>query len=788
MKKFGALEQLSDFSDFGRYQQLREALQGRPGLLRQLRASPDGRHLLLLLAAERRLLSFDRLPRAAACCLERSWPSQHPHVAEILFVDAGGAESGAARPGDAPWVLVIAWENGRAEVWRYRQAGGWGQLQTLELCSSARARVASVCSHAGGVVWCEERPPAEGSGRASALFSYCICRRGLALQGRDVTLGPVNIVLHHSPQYRLLSSHRDVFFVPAASALGELSKLLLVWSPRAGKITVVSPSRGFIHSTSLALGESDFKKLLIECAGLLPSIETVEIHSLALSYCGDLLLLRKQGDIDLLQRNGAVRHVYSFSGLPLTSDEEVQMQIYGNTFASVLDRSLYLVDVSTGRLMEKKILNAEEMIFMKPSKDGNIQFLTKTGIYAIHFSNDGIGKGDNCRSEPALVEMVFEEACKYYQRRSLSNTKLTVETLKNGGMFQAPIALASILQSYKKENLHQSYTNLLSTLSSELQSYLSLELLKSHIIDASESSSQQYCEDLVDLEMSRLLNSDLDKENLAYINTVFNAFPKAAWKAIKRNLQLQWNGDGKLVARAVPDVWKKILGPSSLLQEANLNGALPLFELICQSLYKFKPAWLPSFVAELTQQQVSFSWNYGCKESSESVPLYKRALSVLTKRHDNTTHNDADIEIELLLCSERPKAIMQAVTILIHSRQWERVVEAALTYSKLSPVVNKDIFTTLLAQFAQHRELDSYLGKLWEICPRDMTATDILNIVLQHIPKSEEDQTPFPNSENQLTIGLLKPLLSRVLQYHSKSDIYVDVVQTPTFPPPTPPR
>lgn len=127
--------------------------------------------------------------------------------------------------------------------------------------------------------------------------------------------------------------------------------------------------------------------------------------------------------------------------------------------------------------------------------------------------------------------------------------------------------------------------------------------------------------------------------------------------------------------------------------------------------------------------------------------------------------------------------------LLIHLRRWQRVVEAAEKFSKLSPLLNKEIFTTLLAQFAQHRDLDPYLAALWELCPADLTVSDILSIVLQHLPSSAGDPAPFSAGGAPLTLALLKPLLHKVAQRQCTQDeLYADILQGPPFPPPAPPR
>ncbi|XP_010193139.1 PREDICTED: Hermansky-Pudlak syndrome 6 protein, partial [Mesitornis unicolor] len=690
------------------------------------------------------------------------------------------------------WVLALVWEHGRTEVWHFMVAMGWQLLQTLELCQGARARVISVCSQGASLVWCEERPPLDAhSDMSKCAFRFCVCTRALEVGEQGVRLGTVRMVLHNSPEYHVLASPQHVFLVPVTAGFATTSKFLLVWHPEKAKLTITAPSAGFIHSKVLhSSSESDFRKLLLGSVGRLPGLAPLDIYTSAMSNSGGLLLVSTKGAVNMVEPDGTQRHIFDLEGGALTQGSLVQLKTFGSILACVLAGVLYLVDQNSGRLIEKKILSMKEVHLLEsPGEEDSIQLLTQTGIYSFSFS-----KFEDCsRPEPCLVEMVFEEACRYYQRRSLSSSKLTVEKLKKGGVFQAPVALAAILRHslHQKQkparDLQDTYTKLLSTMSLELQSYMSLELLKTCVVCAPESEVESYCEELVEQEVSRVLHSDIDKDNLAYLNSIFVSFPKAAWKATRSCLQLQQNGDGLLVARATPEVWKKVLGAPQQ-EEVGQNGVVPLFELICTSFLRFKPKWLPSFV-ELTQQYVSISWAYSSKEGPEGrVPLYKRALGVLARKNKHSEGDD-EMELELLLCSKRPKAVLQALHLLICLKRWQRVVEVAEKFSKLSPLLNKEIFTTLLAEFAQHRELDPYLDTLWPLCPAELTASDILTVVLKHLPHTQEDPMPFSSEENQLTVGLLKPLLQRVVQRPCIQDeMYSDALQSPTFPPPTPPR
>ncbi|KAM5141262.1 BLOC-2 complex member HPS6 [Mantella aurantiaca] len=767
MMQFGPAELVSDYGDFGRPQALREALQGQPEH-RRLFLSPDGRHLLVWLSPDRRLLSFLHLPAASSPpqpgdYLEHSWPAQSPPLCGLLFLQ---------RPGQ-PWYVSLVWESGRAEVLSPPQGASdksWAFLQSVDLCHGPRARVVSVCCSDGEeLLWCEERT-------TSNLFTYCLCRRSLLVTGRRVTLGTMTIVLHHSPLYTVVSSPSRVFMIPT---IGQHP--FLVYAPAEATITLSTLTAGAVHSKALTEGDADYKKLTLEQVGALTHRANTEVRHSTAAGAGRLLVMTSAGRVHLLHEDGTVRHIFDLEG-NLPANAQVSMAVSGDALVCAVGVALYIVDVRTGRLVAKQPLDAGEVFLLKVLESKEIQLLTKAGVYKI---SRAAGAGGSGTAESALMDMVYGEACKYYQRRSLSSAKLTAQSLKENGMFQAPITLSAILNCQKNRNPKEvsKYSDLLSNINNELQSFQSLELLKSRIVGMPGADVSKYCDELVDLEITRLLQMDLDRDCLVYINFLFNTFPKSAWISVRNNFQFQQNSDGKLVVRATADLWKKALSPLPLAsRESRQNGVYPLFEVICQSLCTYKPKWLPGFVQH-AQECSGLYRNFTAKENCEGAPLYKRALSILSKRKDNT---NVELEVELLLCSGRPQAIIQAIHTLIRLQRWERVMEETLRYSQLNPLIKKDVFITLLVEFVTHRQLDSYVPQLCEIYPEDLTATDILRIILQNMPKTPANPPPFTGDGGaHLTIGLLKPLLNKVLQNQVRRD---DNFPSPTFPPTTPQR
>ncbi|XP_069394368.1 BLOC-2 complex member HPS6 [Paralichthys olivaceus] len=879
------LEQLSDFGDYTGGGELGEALEAADNGLSDVRMSPDGRHVHVILPKPKAgLVTFDKYVRAQPVhnqkkldlCSTRAVP-----IVDVLYLDHNNNNNNHSSSRDA---VAVVYENGKAEFWRFQESkAGWQLLQTSDLCNSPRARVVSVCVCSNLIIWCEERPPSESSpalGPTRNKFRYCVCRRDFEVEEGAVSLGGVKIALHNNPKYTLVSSGEYVHLLPdlKVKPLLSISKFFLSWFPRHDSFRISTTCKNTALK-KLSAKESDFKRLVTDSLGVLSTLEPPEIYDVSPTGCGGLLLLLSTGWLCLLQKDGMLRQVYKQADNCLAKyGTHTSLCMYQDTAALLVGQNLHLIDVNSGRELEKIVLKREGLLYVNQADKQTPHLLSETGLFlAVNKETDP--RNCNYKVKPSditaecihpgalLVEAVFEEACKYYQQRSLSSTQLTVDTLKKGGRFQAPISLASILGNYISTGSRQKGSEvsqnggggcmagqdkLMGSLEAELKALVSLEELKGSLVRGSVKEVEAVCEILVEKEVARLLSSsELDKEPLLYLNSIFSIFPCQAWRAAQAALQLHHNGEGTLSSSAPTDVWKTVLGPASASRSPvalrlssggpkhnhSLKGdhtanckvkspsstspaALPVFELLCHSVFHFQPSWLPRFL-ELAQRQqgsaglglslASSSWNFtggrGREGGENNVPLYKRALGVLSHLCSDGDQQQ-NLEVELLLVSGRPNAILQAMRVLIAKQKWERVMQVAQTFCKQSPLLNKEIFTTLLCEVALHRELDPYLDLLWTLCPEDLTVTTIINLVLKSLPPpntpssctssssfsmsatTSSSPAPFADSHsNQLTIGLLKPLLRKVLQRETKpSQHYADILQSPLFPPPAPPR
>ncbi|XP_061601122.1 BLOC-2 complex member HPS6 [Cololabis saira] len=854
------LEELSDFGDYLGEQQLLETLSDTNSL-NNVRVSPDGRHVHIILRKPQvGLMTFDKYERPQLAqnqkrldlCLKAAVP-----IVDIVYLDPCCNKNSTRA---AAVVVVVIYENGKAEFWKFQ--AGWHLLQMSDLCNSPRARVVSVGACSNLIIWCEERPPSESSALSSTRnkLRFCVCRRDFELEEGAVILGGVKITLHNNPKFTVISSGEYVHFLPDLKLKPLIiSKFFLSWSPHHDSLTVSTTCKNTPIKKHSAK-ESDFKRLVTDCLGYLSALESPEIHNVSPTGCGGLLLLLNTGWLCLLQKDGMLRQVYKLAeNCVVEYGTHTSLCVYQNTVALVVAQTLHLIELSSGRELERMTLKREGLLYAIQAERQTPHLLSEMGLFRL-VNKDTDSRDCNTKMRPLgtvnpgalLVEAVFEEACKYYQQRSLSSTQLTVDTLKKGGRFQAPISLASILRDYlstgerrKGTELSQNgggqcmvgQDKLMGSLQAELRALVSLEEVKGSLVRGGVKEVEALCETLVEKEVVRLLSSsELDKEGLLYLNSIFSIFPCQAWRAAQAALQLHYNGEGSLTSRASPDVWKTVLSPpnpgTAAASLAFTKGqakhnhsrrarpaahtsqtALPVFELLCQSVFHFQSSWLPRFL-ELAQQQqgsaglglslAGFSGGRGGEGGENNVPLYKRALGIVSSLHpDRNQHQD--LEVELLLVSGRPNAILQALRILMGKQQWERVTQVAQRFCKQSPLLNKEIFTTLLFEVAQHRDLDPYLDVLWALCPEDFTVTTILNLVLKNLPSpntpshsdpfsmscpTSSSPAPFAESHSsQLTIGLLKPLLRKILQRETKpSQRYADILQSPSYPPPALPR
>uniref|UniRef100_A0A1A7XWF3 Hermansky-Pudlak syndrome 6 n=1 Tax=Iconisemion striatum TaxID=60296 RepID=A0A1A7XWF3_9TELE len=867
------LEELSNFGDYADNQELIDilTLSKEANRVSDVRVSPDGRHIHIILRKPKvGLVTFDKYERPQLgenhkkleLCFTRTVP-----VVDVCYLDHHNNNNSSR--GTA--VVVVVYENGKAEFWSFHERkAGWRLLQTSDLCNSPLARVVSVCACSSFIIWCEERPPSESPPSLSSprnKLGFCVCRRDFEVEDGSVRLGGVKITLHNNPKLTVMSSGDYVYLVPDMKVKPQqcISKFLLTWSPHHDSFTVSSACKN-TPIKKVSAKESDFKKLITDSLGYFSALEPPELYNVSPTGCGGLLLLLSTGWLCLLQKDGTLRHVYKLPENSLAKhDTHTSLCMYKNILALVIGQTLRLIESSCGKELQTILLKGKGILYVNQAKIQTPFLLSDTGLFMVLDKKMDIS---SCSSKmkpvetvdpgALLVEAVFEEACKYYQQRSLSSTQLTVDALKQGGRFQAPISLASILRCYLSTGLRNKDAEMLQktgggliagqgklmvSLEGELRILVSLEELKGSLVREGPKEVEAMCENLVEKEVVRLLSSsELDKEALLYLNSIFSIFPCQAWRAAQAALQLHYNGEDTLSSRASPDVWKTVLShttnssPTAVLLFTNgqpkhnrsfkndLNckppvppAFLPVFELLCRSLLHFQPTWLPKFL-ELAQQQqgsaglglslASSSWSFsggrGGEGGENNVPLYRRALYILSSMNlDGDLHRD--LEVELLLVGGRPNAILQALRILMSQQQWGRVTQVAQQFCQQSPLLNKEIFTTLLCEVTHHRDLDPYLDLLWALCPEDFTVTTILNLVLKNLPSphtpshpatflmshaTPSSPSPFADHESsQLTIGLLKPLLRKVLQRETKpSQRYVDILQSPLYPPPALPR
>ncbi|XP_072883047.1 BLOC-2 complex member HPS6 [Hemitrygon akajei] len=775
----------------------------------RFRLGASGR-LFVYLPRERRVLGLEPSPTCRPGPLDRRLPPTE-HLLEVLELDE--KPSGDPRtPGPLPTVLVT--ETGRAELW-VPGAAGWKLQRDFQLCHSPRAKVLAAAWDGLAVTWCEERPRSEAQ-------QYYVCSRNL---GHGLALGAARIVLHNSPACQLFAAGDAVYLLPGKtpgnglsngplpgnfpnSGPGNLSvagycpsgnnpvpsngpipgnfpsnspvnsgsdepmadkgpprnldKFMVIWRPQEDTWTFTSLAHGPLFTKRLLASDADFRKLAAGAVGLLAGLPTLDLRAVSVSPAG-LLAAAASGEINLVRSDGTVRHLGQLRpGVAAeASGRRMLMELSSTTLACALGRTVWLLDVATGRAMGETELEYPPLALLSCRDTGELQALTEDGLYSL---------GGGCEPWPGdagyLETLVLEEACDYYQKRSLSRIRLTVERLKSEATFRAPAALCWVLQSRLSPARGsgprtESQAQLRRALTGEVESYAGLEQTKRRLVRATEAETSACVEELAGQEVSRLLlSSPPEPGALLHLRLLSLAFPAETWRALSRALRLP-------AAQAGAEQWKALLTPAA-------SPELPAaFELTCSLMQCFQPDWLPGFV-ELAQRQLPDGRPY------RGPPLYKRALSVLPPA-------EADTAVELLLRSQRPNAVLQAVRLLLERGRCRRAVESARRFSGLGgPLLRKELFAALLAELGRRRELDPFLPELCELCPPSADAApapELLRTLLDALPPAAG---PYADGHaGTLTLGPLRPLLRRLLERGPEPGLEAE---EPVFPPPTPPR
>ncbi|XP_051883796.1 BLOC-2 complex member HPS6 [Pristis pectinata] len=810
----------------------------------RIRRGAAGGRLFLYLPRERRLLGLELEPepRAGAGPLDRRLPPAE-QLLEVLELGGGGPPT----PGPVPVLLLTPL--GRAELW-VPAAAGWRLQRDFQLCHSPRARVLAAAWDGHSVTWCEERPSSQsrqycvcsrslGPGLAFdaariVLHNSPACR--LLAAGDAVYLLPGNAPgngLSHGPGNSPIpgncpgngpipsncpsnypsnspipgnypgnipipgncpsnspSNSSIPGNCPHNSPVGDnrhgnntrscrtsnLDKLILIWRPQADTWTLASLARGPLLTKRLSPPDTDFRKLVADAVGLLPGLPTLDLWAVNTSPAGLLAAAAGNGEISLVRSDGTVRLLGP--GPPAEAlGERLLMELSGSTLAWALGRTVQLLDTETGRGEEETALECPTLALLSCRDTGELQALAEDGLYSL---GPGFGPGGGLPRGPSYPDtLVLEEACDYYQKRSLGRSRLTVERLKGEAAFRAPAVLCSILRSRlglspRLGTGPQNQAKLLRALAGEVEDYAGLEQAKRRLVQAAEAEAAACVEEIARQEVARLLRLPPEPGTLQGLRCLSASYPAQAWRALSRALRLP-------EAQASPEQWKALLGPSPEQPAA--------FELTCGLMLRFQRGWLSGFVEQAQQQAAADGRCY------QGPPLYKRALSVLPPTWKGPEPGDeveAETAVELLLGSRRPNAVLQAVRLLLGRGLWSRAVEEAQRCSSGGgPLLRKELFAALLAELGRRRDLDPFLPDICQLCPADATAPELLQALMDALPPAEAQAParPYPGARGRpLTLGLLRPLLTRVLVQAEERESGALAGEPPVFPPPAPPR
>ncbi|CAM9475941.1 unnamed protein product [Lampetra planeri] len=669
----------------------------------------------------------------------------------------------AAAPPPAVALVAVVFESGRVDFWRSdvrRQRHEMSPAGRANLCISPRARVLSAAALSSCLLWCEARSSSAPRSSRDLLLRHCVCRRAVsqATAGGPVTLGGVQVLLHGCPALHVVPSADVVHLVPFQRNPVPLQSLLPLWSPRDGTVSAVALRRGGVVCAKRPDSDADFKGLALGCVSPPPTSEPVVAH--AACRGGGLLLGLSDGRVWRVERDGACRVLCRCDLLRRGS--RLDMLAVKNALAVASDRDVEMFDTRSGHLI-RKIKGGVCILSITSDRDEDeFRFLTEKGIYRADTEPVRSHGSGSLRPQDVLSAWVYEEACSYYQKRSLTGNKITPEQLKQGGAGKGAAFVVAILShavcpKYTNSQAAPFSVNLENALKPLIESYVKIEQIKrTFVVD--DEAEIQYAE-FIKEEVSRLLQSrdmDTPKRFQSLLDTFLSETLSAVWDILGPN------DDGAAAAAAagggLNESWRCVMQEST-----DRDCVPPVYEQLCVALYQHRPEDLLPFVGAAQESQRAVPRSRLSADSA-ATPPHLRALFVLpeSKGGGGGGEEAAFIRTELL-CRGSPEDAAQAIQLLLSMGMWQQAVAAASRYRIDNQMLQAQVFTTFLDAFTCSRGLDPYVGKVWELCPDSMTATDVLATVLHRLPNSHDEAQPFVRRDAQITIELLRPLLTRLL-------------------------
>ncbi|XP_032806236.2 BLOC-2 complex member HPS6 [Petromyzon marinus] len=674
------------------------------------------------------------------------------------------AEATPPAPPPAVALVAVVFESGRVDFWRSdvrRQRHEMSPAGRADLCISPRARVLSAAAFSSCLLWCESRSSSAPRSSRDLLLRHCVCRRAVSQAtggGGPATLGGVQVLLHGCPTLHVVPSADVVHLVPFQRNPTPLQSLLPLWSPRDGTVSAVALRRGGVVCARRPDSDADFKGLALGCASPPPTGEPIVAHTACRG--GGLLLGLSDGRLWRVERDGACRVLCRCDLLRRGS--RLDMLAVKNALAVASDRDVEMFDTRSGHLIRKIKGGVCILSIMSDRDEDEFRFLTEKGIYRVDTEPARSHGSGSLRPQDVLSAWVYEEACSYYQKRSLTGNKITPEQLKQGGAGKGAASVVAILSHAvcpKNTNSQAApfSVNLENALKPLIESYVKIEQIKrTFVVD--DEAEIQYAE-FIKEEVSRLLQGrdmGTPQRFQSLLDTFLSETLSAVWDILGPN------NDGAAAAGAAGggtnESWRCVMQ-----ENTDRDCVPPVYEQLCVALYQHRPEDLLPFVGAAQESQRAVPRSRLSADSA-ATPPHLRALFVLpeSKGGGGGGEEAAFIRTELL-CRGSPEDAAQAIQLLLSMGMWQQAVAAASRYRIDNQMLQAQVFTTFLDAFTCSRGLDPYVGKVWELCPDSMTATDVLATVLHNLPNSHDEAQPFGRRDAQITIELLRPLLTRLL-------------------------
>ncbi|KAL4237134.1 GTP-dependent protein binding [Mactra antiquata] len=611
------------------------------------------------------------------------------------------------------YILLQVFKNGMILFWTYNADHVWKQQTTHRLCHGHMTSLVDVCYNItqNALYWCEQTTGDDGK------ISYSICKRQIIEdeEPKDIIkLGVKTTIVTDIPKSMLYPISHGVVLVTQEEK--DKAQFIIRLCTSKGSVEIFVNNRWCSVRDVNIHSPLKFGQVAMKCLQHMSQLKEMSVQHITYNdQSQTLYLLTSTGTLYVLSQDKDTEYqVVTLSGFCVEDliDMFPQNDCIGCAYPSNIKfyslqtgDIVYTVDVQDGSKIEQ----------LSDTLVGSLQhpILTSDGLYVVQ-------KSSNMKesSEMSLLELYNFQSDAV--RLSYIDQMQTYSTQPS-----SPISLDLLRQKWLSTIGTPPTSKLIEIVDPYLSQYWMLDNLRNEGFQDMNKISQLTPE-TVEKEVLHLLSTDSSlpfTTRQSQLVLLSKYFPRQVLTCLLSHLSFS---DSEM-STSQYQRWQNALTQESPNMTGAMNAPLPIFELTCYLLYKYKPENLIQFVLhgqKMWDQKVGMS---AFVRRRQTPMIYERALKCFPQPESSDDTDTAILaHVHILLISDISNGYTKAIHLLTKAKKWTECVELLTEYKDKCSEFGL-LYQMTLAALTKNKVLDKYADRLFALMPNFDSTNDVIH-------------------------------------------------------------